>query len=147
MRIPIRGPVLLLLLLTACAAGETASPVESDRSSASPGDSLPPSAGTTFSQLPPTAQPGQGESLTGILGSDAVEGGCAYLQAADGTRYEVLYPDGWTVVMSPLQLIDPDGKVRARAGDLVTVRGATASDMASICQIGPIFQAAEVVAP
>lgn len=70
-----------------------------------------------------------------------------YLQTADGTRYEVLYPDGRNLQLSPLQLIGPDGAVHARAGDLVTVRGATANDMISICQIGPIFRATEVVSP
>jgi hypothetical protein len=76
-----------------------------------------------------------------------VEGGCAYLEAADGTRYEVLYPDGWTLQVSPLELIGPDGAVHARAGDPVTLRGEIATDMASICQIGPIFRATEVVSP
>ena len=56
----------------------------------------------------------------------------------------MLYPDGWELRMSPLELIAPDGTVVARAGDEVTVRGAEA-DMASICQIGPIIQATEVV--
>jgi hypothetical protein len=85
--------------------------------------------------------------LAGRLGSDSVEGGCAYLEAADGTRYQVVYPDGWTLEPAPVQLIGPDGAVHARVGDIVTVRGAVADDMASICQIGPIFQATDVVSP
>jgi hypothetical protein len=32
----------------------------------------------------------------------------------------------------------------ASAGDIVTVRGREATDMVSICQIGPIFEATEV---
>ena len=146
MRVPVHA-LALLLLVTACTTGQTGNPDESAQHSASPISSQSPSDGTTSSQLPESEAPGQGESLTGILGSDAVEGGCAYLRAADDTRYEVLYPDGWMVVTSPLRLVDPDGNVRARADDLVTVRGAVATDMASICQIGPIFQATEVVAP
>lgn len=148
MLLPIRGLALLLLLLTACAGGQAASQSASESEQA--GTSQVGSRShevATFS--PPTASqlPGSGETLTGILGADAVEGGCAYLQAADGTRYEVLYPSGWTLELSPLQLIDPDGTVHARAGGVVTVRGRLANDMASICQIGPIFEATEVVAP
>jgi hypothetical protein len=79
-----------------------------------------------------------------VLGSDAIEGGCAYLQAPDGGKYEVIYPDGWELRLAPLELVAPDGTVVARAGDEVTVRGAEA-DMASICQIGPIIRATEVV--
>ena len=84
-------------------------------------------------------------ALTGILGADVIEGGCAYLQAADGTRYEVIYPDGWTLERSPLQLRSPDGSVVARGGEEVSLRGVVTTEMASICQIGPIFNAVEVV--
>ena len=92
------------------------------------------------------AQLGGGE-LRGTLGFDDIEGGCAYLLADDGTRYEVIYPDGWKLQRAPLQLVSPDGEVVARAGDEVAVRGREAGDMASICQIGPIFRASEVLAP
>lgn len=95
----------------------------------------------------PSRLPGGGGSdqVTGTLGADSVEGGCAYLEAADGTRYEVIYPDGWTVTASPLELRNPDDEVVASGGDTVTVRGSHAGDMASICQIGPIFRASEVL--
>ena len=39
----------------------------------------------------------------------------------------------------------PDGQVVAKAGDIVTVHGSEA-DMMSICQIGPIIQATDIVA-
>ena len=91
---------------------------------------------------PPAAFPGD---LTGTLGMAEIETGCPYLQSADGTRYEVLYPDGWELRRGPLQLVAPDGTTVARAGDPVTVRGSVAGDMASICQIGPIFRADEVL--
>lgn len=148
MRVPIQA-LALLLLLTSCVRGEGGSggPGESEGPGASPVSSQSPRDAATFSLAPASQQPRPGATVTGSLGSDTVEGGCAYLQAAGGTRYEVLYPDGWNLRMSPLQLIGPDGTVHARAGDLVTVRGATATDMASICQIGPIFRATEVVAP
>ena len=95
------------------------------------------------SQQPPKSG-AAAQTYGGVLGSDAIEGGCAYLQAPDGGKYEVIYPDGWELRMSPLELVAPDGTVVARAGDEVTVRGAEA-DMASICQIGPIIRASEVM--
>jgi hypothetical protein len=106
--------------------------------------SLTPSPEGTFqmvSELP------AGQTITGILGADSIEGGCAYLEAANGTRCEVLYPEGWTLDRSSAELTAPGGTVRARAGDEVTVRGSIASDVASLCQIGPIFRASEVVEP
>jgi hypothetical protein len=87
---------------------------------------------------------GPAATYTGVLASDAIEGGCAYVQAPDGRKYEVIYPDGWELRKSPLELVSPDGRVVARAGDEVTVRGAEA-DMVSVCQLGPIIQATEVV--
>lgn len=84
------------------------------------------------------------QTYVGTLGSDTIEGGCTYLQTADGRRLEVIYPDGWQVRRSPLELVAPDGRVVAGPGDEVTIRGAPA-DMVSICQIGPIIQAVEVV--
>lgn len=89
--------------------------------------------------------PGSGTRFSGILSSDAIEGGCAFLQAADGRRLEVIYPDGWRLERSPLALIAPDGTVHSRAGDLVTIVGDEADDFASICQIGPIVRASEVL--
>jgi hypothetical protein len=83
--------------------------------------------------------------LTGVLGADSIEGGCTYLEAANGTRYEVIYPPGWALDRSSATLRDATGAIIATAGDLVTVRGREATDMASTCQIGPIFQATEVV--
>jgi hypothetical protein len=87
---------------------------------------------------------GPAATYTGVLASDAIEGGCAYVQAPEGRKYEVIYPDGWELRKSPLELVSPDGRVVARAGDEVTVRGAEA-DMVSVCQLGPIIQATEVV--
>jgi hypothetical protein len=95
---------------------------------------------TAATQLP------AGELLTGVLGADSTEG-CAYLETEDGTRYEVIYPDGWTLDRAGPTLTDPDGSVVARGGDEVAVRGSLADDMASTCQVGPIFRATEVVSP
>jgi hypothetical protein len=129
-------PFCLAALLAACSTGPSA-----------------PSLGGLPSVSPnPTiidASPGptnvDGALFTGILANDSIEGGCAYLQAADGRRLEVIFPDGWRLQPSPLELIAPDGSVHSRAGDEVTVRGAEADDVASICQVGPIIRATEVV--
>lgn len=120
--------------LAACTAGE--GPAPSEEGSMEPRQSLHPES---------IAPSGLERELTGTLGADSVEGGCAYLESAQGTKYEVIYPDGWRVQASPLQLTDPDGQVVATGGEPVTVRGAEARDMGSICQIGPIFLATEVV--
>lgn len=88
---------------------------------------------------------GKPRLLIGTFGADAVEGGCAYLETGRGLRYEVLYPAGWRLRRSPVRLVDPDGEVAARGGEIVVVRGSEARDMVSTCQVGPIFRALEVV--
>ena len=130
-----------LLALAGCAAGSASaepdpSPTPASRQ-ASPrptddGPSRTPAAGGT-------------DVVEGTFGADSVEGGCTYLASADGERYQVLYPEGWTDRASPLSLTNPDGEVVARGGETITVRGNHEGDMASICQIGPIFRAEEVV--
>jgi hypothetical protein len=132
-----RVALTLLLSLAACGpAGSDASP------------SPEPDRGRPSSLAPASTQPTRvdagGDTITGVLGADAIEGGCAYLETADGTRYEVIWPDGWELQASPLELRDPEGAVVAEAGDEVTVRGEEATDMASTCQIGPIFRATGV---
>ena len=86
-----------------------------------------------------------GNTYTGVLRSDAIEGGCAYVQTADGQKYEVIPPDGWELRKAPAAVVSPDGQVVAKAGDIVTVHGSEA-DMMSICQFGPIIQATDIVA-
>ena len=95
------------------------------------------------SQQPSKSSGGDGRIYSGTLGSDSIEGGCVYLETIDG-RVEVLYPDGWQVRKAPVALVDPSGQVVAGAGDRVTIRGEEATDMMSICQIGPIIRAVEV---
>ena len=130
---------LLIVLITACAGGESS---ESDGGEATPMTRTPaPRESLTLSSQQPRPT---GDGLTGTLGADTVEGGCTYLEVEDGTRYQVVYPSGWKVTLSPLALLDPAGEVVAEAGDTITVRGSIAQDMASICQIGPIFRATEV---
>jgi hypothetical protein len=128
--------LLLLLAGAGCAApGAEATPTPSLRSVvATPSQPAPSKAPTV-----------RGDELTGFLGADSIEGGCAYLETEDGTRYEVIYPQGYEIDRSSATLRDPSGVVIASAGDVLTVRGEEASEMVSICQIGPIFQASEVV--
>ena len=123
---------ILLTLTVACArdAGAGSAPPASPERSVSAATQLP-----------------AGELVTGVLGSDTIEGSCAYLEAPDGTRYQVIWPDGWTLDRSGLELTDPDERVVARAGDEVSVRGSLAPEVATTCQVGPVFRAAEVVAP
>jgi len=83
-------------------------------------------------------------TVTGQLGFDDIEGGCSFLETGDGTRYEVAYPEGWTIDRMQAELRGPDGQV-AHAGESVTVVGAVATYRSSICQIGPIFVATDVV--
>ena len=82
-------------------------------------------------------------TVTGRLTFDDIEGGCTFLETADGTRYEVLYPAGWVVDRATGELRGPAGEL-AQAGDEVSVRGRIASDRSSICQVGPILEATEV---
>ena len=82
-------------------------------------------------------------TVTGRLGFDDIEGGCSFLETDEGTRYEVIYPDGWVVDRMLAELRGPGGEL-AGAGERVTVRGAVATDRSSICQIGPIFAATAV---
>jgi hypothetical protein len=82
-------------------------------------------------------------TVTGQLGFDDIEGGCAFLETVEGIRYEVVYPDGWSLDRMRAELLGPGGQL-AHAGESVMVRGAVATDRSSICQIGPIFLATAV---
>jgi hypothetical protein len=138
MRVLINLP--LLVLLAACAA-------VSDGPGATPEPSPTPEPSLRPASVQPTPRGGDtgGEmTITGELGSDSIEGGCPYLQTVDGTRYQVLWPTGWNLDDRGA-LVSPEGSTVARIGDEVTVRGRVADDMGSICQIGPIFRADEVL--
>jgi len=137
MRYPLRTlRFAFVLLLAACSASPAASP---------PPTAGPPAASTAPSASLTVRPTGTAPDYTGILSIDAIEGGCAYLQAANGDKLQVLYPDGWALDKDPLELIAPDGSVHAKAGDRVSIMGSDTGDMASICQIGPIIQATEVL--
>jgi hypothetical protein len=139
----------LVALLAACAAvsdgpGATPDPTSSERT---PEPSPTPEPSLRPASIRPTPRGGDTEgamTITGRLGFDDIEGGCPYVQSDDGTRYQVLWPTGWRLDGRG-DLISPEGERVARQGEEVAVRGQVADDMASICQIGPIFRADEVL--
>ena len=131
MRWQIAGLVVPLLVAGCAAASRSGEPLDDGMVLPSPGKDLGTPAGP-------------GRVLSGRLGFDSVEGGCAYLETDDGTRYEVLYPDGWHVDLAGAALLGPNGQ-RVAAGELLGVRGSIATDRSSICQLGPIFEVIEVV--
>ena len=92
-----------------------------------------------------TPRPGSDMEITGVLGGDpSLEGGCVWVDADDGNRYEVMWPDGYEADRETGELQDADGELVASGGDEVTVAGQVAEDMMSICQVGIIFQAESV---
>ena len=135
---------LCLVLLAACSATPGTTGPSGAPSLAAPtaSPSFSPAARPSASLVSDVS--GIGTVYTGILSMDAIEGGCAYLQSA-GRKLEVIYPDGWQLKKSPLELIAPDGSVHSKGGDRVSIRGSEADDIASICQIGPIIRAIEVL--
>jgi hypothetical protein len=140
-----------------------ASPGEATASASAPVDATPPGESPApGSPRSPIPSPSPGEStprpsltaapirsgaalrITGTLSFDAIEGGCPFLETAEGKRYEVLYPEGWSIDRGSGRLVGPDGR-SVEPGGTITVRGSIASDIASICQVGPIVRAVEVV--
>ena len=120
--------VLLAIALTACAGPSSDDPVMQS-------PSAPPATSTGSSAA--------GETLTGAFGGDAqLEGGCAWIDDGE-SRWEVMYPPGYSVSFDPLTLTGPDGPV-AEEGDTLTVLGAPQTDAVTICQIGPVWQGTDV---
>ena len=133
--------VLMVVVMNGC-SGSGGAASSGDGSSGAGASSSTPSL-ELASQKPPAV--GADATYSGVLGADSIEGGCSYLQTADGKRYELIPPDGWQLDKGSAQLTGPDGALVARAGDAITVKGHEA-DMVSICQIGPIIQAVEITA-
>ena len=84
------------------------------------GASPSPTAGSTV----PGSTPGL--SVVGVVEKLGIEGGCLVLRADSGRTYELL--DGDPSVVKP--------------GARVSVTGAVRTDLASICQVGPILDVA-----
>jgi hypothetical protein len=127
---------LVLIVVAACTTTEPGPTPSPDASRAEDDSFTLPSSG----RVSPTGGP---NSVSGVLTFDDIEGGCSYLEAADGTRFEVLYPIGWQLDQGAAELRGPAGE-RIAAGETVTVSGSLARGRSSICQVGPIFQATSV---
>jgi hypothetical protein len=146
-----RSLILPVLLVAACASPgiepseETPSMTDGPTPTESPTPTPARSLSLASAQPTPSRSPSADETtITGRLGFDSIEGGCPYLETDDGTRYQVLWPDGWRLDGGG-SLVSATGETVAGPGDELTVRGRVADDMASICQIGPIFRASEVI--
>ena len=99
----------------------------------------------------PTSQGGSvatedtGASFTGELAGDpTLEGGCLWLEA-DGQRYELQLPAGYTADASVTEISTPDGTTFA-AGDALKVTGIVREDLATICQVGPVIEVSQITA-
>jgi hypothetical protein len=90
---------------------------------ARPGASPSPTAG---SKVPGTSSSTPGLSVVGVVEKLGIEGGCLVLRADSGRTYELL--DGDPSVVKP--------------GARVSVTGTVRTDLASICQVGPILDVA-----
>ena len=139
----VSGLLLMGIVMAGC-SGSGGSPGLPSAGSSGASASAPAPSGSLELNSPKSSA-GAEDTYRGVLRSDAIEGGCAYLQTAGGDKYEVIPPDGWELQKAPAAIVAPDGRVVARAGDVITVHGHEA-DMMSICQIGPIIQATEIVA-
>jgi hypothetical protein len=136
-------PAAFLCLLLAACTGAQSSPSDTLSPSA-PTSVLPSPTPASQAPTPRASTPAGGEELVGTLGFDDIEGGCPFVEAGDGTRYQVKYPDGYSIDPSSGDLIGPDGSVMAPLGAELTLRGVVRGDLGSTCQIGPIFEAFEV---
>ena len=124
--------MLLVVVLAACAGQSSDDPVMQS----------PPAAPATDAPAG-SEPPAVGRTLTGTFGGDAqLEGGCAWIDDGE-TRWEVTYPQGYSVTFEPLTLTGPDGPV-AEEGDTLTVAGEPQTDVVTICQVGPVWQATDV---
>jgi hypothetical protein len=119
----------LTLLVSACGEGGGQPPAPE------------PSRATDPATAP--ASEANGAAITGPLGGDAqLEGGCAWVTDG-GTRWNVQYPQGYTLTFDPLTLTAPDGTTAAE-GDILTVAGRERSDVMTTCQVGPVWEATSV---
>jgi hypothetical protein len=83
------------------------------------------------------------ESITGTFQGDAgLEEGCAWI-STPGELFQVVYPEGYSVTLEPLQLEGPDGTLVAERGDTLTIEGSRVY-VATTCQVGPLFVAITV---
>lgn len=114
-------PAALAIVAAACAGGDDPSPGQPDDG---------PDGGAD-------------DEIVGELGGDPeLAGGCSWVEV-DGTRYEIVWPDGWEVDEDAGEARSPDGD-DADFGDTVAVTGTVDDDAATICQVGPVLEAEQV---
>lgn len=128
MRLLAVAVMVLAMLLAACGQDPVAGPVDGEVD----GDGSPDDAE-------------EEGVLEGTLGGDArLEGGCAWLDTGEG-RFDVRYPDGYEIAFEPVRLLGPGGDTVAEEGETVRLRGRAAGDLMTVCQVGTVFEATEVV--
>ena len=87
----------------------------------------------------------QETTLTGQSGGEPRgDAGCAWIETSGGEKVEVTYPNGWRVEFGPPALYDDAGRLRAKAGDNLTIVGYFEDVEASVCQPQRAFVANEV---
>jgi len=130
--------ILALILGLAVAALWGCGPGSDPESAADDEFTLPAGSGLADKSAAPASR-----SIRGVLSFDDIEGGCAFVQTADATKYEVIYPDGWVLDRGAGTLRGPAGELVEAGGEL-TIRGRVAPGRSSTCQVGPIFEATAV---
>jgi predicted small lipoprotein YifL len=135
--------LMLVVALAGCGLGSAQGPTEPAEASASAGATSTPATDAAVPSDPASGTP-TATSVTGVLGGDEqLEGGCVWLDTDQG-RIEPLWPAGFTVTTEPVTLLDPQGETLAREGDSVTIIGEPAGDVATICQVGELWNVSDV---
>lgn len=80
--------------------------------------------------------PGEEATITGILRGSGEDGGCLWLESADGARRAVLWPSGYGARYEPAVLLDEHGQVVAREGDRIEGGGGVYQEQAPRCATG-----------
>ena len=130
MTIRLAAALLIAVLLAACGSG--AAPASPSASPAARPSVIPSAATGEPSASPGASTPQGGETISGTLGYEGIEGGCPYVEVADGTRYQVQYPEGWAIDPTSGDLIGPDGAVVVALGGEILLRGAGQTEVGSI---------------
>lgn len=135
--------LLLALVISLAACGS------SDGDGVAVGEDAPTPAAPTEGSRDGTSSPAEtgGSSvdvdgtIEGTFGGTDLEGGCVYLDADDGTRYELVRAPESSIVIDPQNRViaSASGEVIAREGDRVAVEGLTDPGLMTFCQIGTIF--------
>lgn len=132
--------LLAALALSACAGDTGGSGELDDQPSASAtvaptGSEVPGNSGADPSETTAAPDP---VTVSGVLGGSNLEGGCVWLDAEDGTRYELIGGPSASVAIDPANQViaDTTGTVIAEAGDAVEVTGTVDDGLATFCQVG-----------